>query len=452
MIAVGLLVATWASAALPSDIPLPLTAGQQLSRSLGLMASSTPERRNTVRVLFYGQSITEQHWWKSVAEGLRKRYPHTNFVIENRAIGGHSSQRLVRTAEADLYPFQPDLLIFHVYGSHTDYETILRRTRERTTADILQMNDHLSANDTLDEPTDPAQLTPKQWNPWMNAAFLPSMAAKYRTEYADVRTVWKNHLRATGQKPQALLKDGVHLNDAGCELMAKVILAYLDRAPQWAPQSAPNDPRVQTVLANWADGVLRVPFTGNRVDLIGAPGATGPWEITIDGKKPSELPDFVVPTRVSAFPQSNWPVLLSVGSQQPRIPESWELTITEADPEFKSVRFSLRGTVTGADGSGISTERFVSTSGRVVIEPADWNLAYCVAVFQRKLPLPHIARWNYQPRGVEVVDQLSNRGTGTEGTAILAHGLADTKHVLEVRGPSTGVTGVRVYHPSAWTK
>ena len=68
---------------------------------------------------------------------LRSTYSNANLIVENRAIGGHSSQLLVKTAEADLYPFQPDLLIFHVYGSHVEYENLIRRVRERTCADIL---------------------------------------------------------------------------------------------------------------------------------------------------------------------------------------------------------------------------------------------------------------------------------------------------------------------------
>ena len=81
-----------------------------------LLATSTPQKRNTVRVLFYGQSITEQRWWQAVADDLRSRFPDANLVIENRALGGFASQMLVKTAETDLYPFYPDLLIFQVYG------------------------------------------------------------------------------------------------------------------------------------------------------------------------------------------------------------------------------------------------------------------------------------------------------------------------------------------------
>ena len=74
---------------------------------------------------------------KQVADDLRRRFPHANLVVENRAIGGFASQLLVKTAETDLYPFYPDLVVFHVYGSHIEYENIIRRIRERTTAEIL---------------------------------------------------------------------------------------------------------------------------------------------------------------------------------------------------------------------------------------------------------------------------------------------------------------------------
>ncbi len=116
--------------------------GAERSRTMRLLATSTPERRNTVRILFYGQSITEQKWSEQVAADLRRRFPHADLVVENRALGGFASQLLVKTAETDLYPFYPDLVVFHVFGAHDKYEDILRRTRERTTAEILQQNDH----------------------------------------------------------------------------------------------------------------------------------------------------------------------------------------------------------------------------------------------------------------------------------------------------------------------
>jgi hypothetical protein len=104
-----------------------------------LLATSTPEKRNRVKILFYGQSVTRNPWWNDVAENLRKRFPHADLEIENRAIGGYGGPVLINTAEFDLYPYYPDLVIFHVWsGVETGHqEKIIRRIRERTTAEVL---------------------------------------------------------------------------------------------------------------------------------------------------------------------------------------------------------------------------------------------------------------------------------------------------------------------------
>ena len=172
--------------------------GKNIQRTMRLLATSTAERRNTVRILFYGQSITEQNWAKLVEEDLRRRFPHANLVVDNRALGGFASQMLVKTAETDLYPFQPDLLIFHVYGAHDKYEDIIRHTRERTTAEILMQNDHVTKPADLSEETDAAKLPPagKHWDAFMNHNWLPSLAKKYGAELCDQRAMWKAYLRA----------------------------------------------------------------------------------------------------------------------------------------------------------------------------------------------------------------------------------------------------------------
>ena len=62
--------------------------GRQIQRTMRLLATSTPEQRHSVRILFYGQSITEQQWTKRVEDDLRRRFPHANLIVENRALGG----------------------------------------------------------------------------------------------------------------------------------------------------------------------------------------------------------------------------------------------------------------------------------------------------------------------------------------------------------------------------
>ena len=438
---------------------------EHLRRALTLLVTSTPERRHTVRVLFYGQSITEQAWWKTVADYLRTTYPNADLVIENRAIGGHASQLLVKTAEADLYPFQPDLLIFHVYGSHIEYENIIRRVRERTCADILLQTDHLTRDDQFAEETDPAKLTPKQWDAWMNHSFLPATAAKYGACQADIHEQWKRYLQTNRLKPAALLKDGVHLNAHGEWLMAELLKPYLAPLPAKAGYDPYNDGRVHPVMAPWIGsiGVLTetVEFTGTRVDVVPAKGAKSRagagagalseavW-VRIDGQKPSKLPALYGFTRVSAFPLSNWPVLLKVGSQAPLVVEDWTLRLADISADGKSARFTLHGSVTGDDGEGVSTNRFVSKSGRIVLEPEDWNLAYCYAVFKRTLPAGHEVKWQAVLHGQDSVIPVTGPA-GVEKAVTVAQGLPPGKHVLEISGAADGAreAAVRSYEPSA---
>jgi hypothetical protein len=425
---------------------------EHLRRSLTLLESSTPSDRKTVRILFYGQSITQQAWWKEVEQHLRATYANANLIIENRAIGGHASQLLVKTAEADLYPFQPDLLIFHVYGSHIEYENIIRRVRERTCADILLQTDHITSDASLNEETDPAKLSPATWDPWMNQVFLPGTAAKYGACRADIHELWKTYLKTYQLKAADLLRDGVHLNARGEWLMADLLKAYLAPLPSRPGYDPMNEPRVRTVPLSPSPGreSLRLEFTGTRVDLIFNPGAKGDLSVSVlvDGKKPSAIPDLCCFTRVSAFPMTDWPVLLKVGSTAPLLPEDWSLIIDQASNDGKFCHFTLRGSVTGEDGEGYSTNHFVSKSGRVVIEPDDWNLAYCVQVFKRPLPDKHTATWHTVFRGADTAVPPA-APPGAERSVTLAQGLAVGRHVLELRGGGLAeqVHAIRFYDP-----
>jgi hypothetical protein len=425
------------------------TYGKNLGRAMHLLATSTPEKRNTVRVLFYGQSITAQAWTKAVAADLRKRFPHADLVAENRAISGHAAQMLVKTAEADLYPFYPDLLIFHVYGSHPDYEAIIRRTRERTTADVLHTTDHLRAGEASEEETDPAKLTPKQWNPWFNHAFLPGVQKKYGTELADVRGLWKQYLADHGLKAQDLLKDSVHLNAHGEYVMAALVSAHLRHDPKAA---APADDRVKTFAVGkdvgWKDGKLTLPFEGNRVDLVCGPGKGGPAAVRVDGKRPSEFAEAYAFTRTTAYPTSNYPTLLRVTSEKPRVAEDWTLTLTELNADFTGGKFTVTGSVTGDDGAGEVGKRFVSKSGRVVIEADDWNLAYCLKVHENHVKLPFAIRWKSVLTGADEFRSPGAKDAAVEAVVTVARGLPNGKHTLELSGgPDVPVAAVRVYKP-----
>lgn len=448
-----LLIGLAASAQSPSprDVGDPAQLGRGLQRTMTLLSTSTPEQRNTVRILFYGQSITEQSWWKEVAADLRTRFPHADLVIENRALGGFSSQRLVKTAETDLYPFRPDLLIFHVYGAHDDYERIIQRTRERTTAEILIQTDHVNARaDWRNEVTDPAKATPKNWDSFMNYRHLPAVIARYGCGFVDQRNLWKRHLLDRSLEATNLLRDGVHLNDEGCRVMAAFAKAALVKRAEPAPDPV-NCGYVKTLEVGqdvqWQDGRLKLEFDGNRVDLIAEQAAGQPVRVLIDGKKPSAHPGLYVFTRALSKPGGKWPVLANLSSETPLQLETWTMDVHRDPADEKVFAFSLHGSKTGPDGEGRSDARFVSKSGRIVIDPEDWDVGYALALAGVK-PVPE--RFTVQWKVVaQFTDewQPESPAPGIENTCTVAHGLSDAPHTLELTGIDQAVTRIRIYSP-----
>jgi len=395
--------------------------GTGVQRTMALLAGSTREKRNRVKVLFYGQSITEQDWWKLVAEDLRKRFPSADLVIENRAVGGFASQLLSRLAEHDIPAFYPDLVIFHVYGAHDKYEEILKLIRSRTTAEILIQRDHV----TKWPVEKPEQKDPMWWDHMMNDVFLPDYAKKYACGLADVRGQWLAYLKANALEPKALLKDDVHLNDHGCFVMAEIVKRYLVLKPALLTDETKDAVRTFPL---GKDGKLEL--EGNRVDLVGGKAS----KVLIDGKTPAESPECIAFTRTS-LSQSFWgPALLRVSSAKPRVLEDWTLKVSEVDEKAEHIRFTVTGSVTGSDGEGVSSERFESKSGRVVIEPGDWWIKNIQTMTKKAIP-----------PGFEVKWKATLLGDEAAGTVV--QGLPNGRHVLELVG-AEGVQAIRVYRPT----
>ena len=440
------------------------TYGANLQRSMTLLATSTALKRNTVRVLFYGQSITVDRWSAMVADDLRRRFPLADLVIENRAIGGFHSKMLVRTAEADLYPFYPDLVIFHDYGEPNTYEDMIRRLRERTTADILHATDHLSTAlwEDVDEPTDRAKLRrPADFyayppdpmiRTWWNYEFLPGLQKKYGTELADVRSLWKQYMKDHKLAIRDLLRDDIHMNDHGDYLMAEIIKPYLRHRPD-LPDDDWKD-RVRTLEVGtdvvWKNGKLTLPFEGNRVDLICKDPAdpAPPAAVRIDGKKPSEFPELYAVTRAATIPASYSPSLYRVGYAKPRVVEDWKLVVTEMDPTRTRFKFKAVGSVTGEDGEGETGVRFVSKSGRVVIEPDDYLFMLALQLSRNPRSETFEARWSVVPLFADEFAVPKTQNAFGDTVVTVAQGLPNGKHTLEVTGgPDTPIAAVRVYRP-----
>ena len=433
---------------LPAPPLHPETLGAGVQRTMRLLATSTAQKRNPVRVLFYGQSITEQKWSNQVADDLRRRFPHADLQIENRAIGGFASQVLIRPAEHDVYPFYPDLVIFHVYGSHTDYEEIIKRIRSRTTAEVLIQRDHIG-DGRVDPSANESNKKEGWWDNFMNNEFLPGVAKKYGCGLADVRGEWVRYLADNGLKPQALLTDSVHLNEYGCFVMAKIVSRSLVYRPDMTLATSPVRDYTVGKDVRFAGKKLTLVFTGNRVELL--PGAVAPGtkqRVLIDGKPVSAHPDCWAITRPAPNPWTSPLSLSLVQSTAPLLAEDWTLTVSKVtgdDPKTATWEYTVRGSVTGDDGAGKSNAVFASPSGRVRIEPESFYRG-----FAPPLPVGHTVTWKSYLRGTDTVTGVKIADRTKANAVLLASGLANGAHTLELiadSGKPPAIAAIRVFTP-----
>lgn len=446
----GLRVNLWFGAilvALPLAVPVaaavlphaPLIPTEQelarLGRVRSLLNSATPTRRQPVHIVFYGQSITLGPWWLTVANELRRLYPNVDFRIENLAISGFQDWALARTVVADLIPLQPDLVIFHAYGTDSGTDAFLRQLRQQTVSDVLVQTDHLHLDSSMEEETDPAKLFPQDVIPYRNYVRLPADCNRHGACLARVRDACEAYCRSNNLAPRSLLSDGVHPNADGYQLMAEFVLAHLQ--PGAAAEDPDHSQRAQTVKlgqeAFWRAGVLECDFTGSSVMANWTGTLNQEIEVWVDGRRARGHTELFRFSRVSAGHFSGWPALSQVSSAAPRVEETWTFTPFNVTAGGRNFAFRVSGSVTGADGEGTNTARFVSKSGRVVIESGDHWIPLAVH-FSGQKPLPEgfSATWN---TGRQFHDPLSlgQQPPGDLRTRVrLVQGLTDGPHRLRL--------------------
>jgi len=412
---------------------------QQVTESLFTRLNVDSDR--TFKVLFYGQSITEQSWWKRTANTIQAQYPNVKFEFVNKAIGAHTAEKLVRLVDEDVIPMHPDLVIFHVYGGHQFYEEIINKIKTHTNAEILIATDHIGAFDDINEETNPNNLShrniinkihnmmhkdaPKaSWVAWKNYVFFPHLSEKYGVVVIDVRSQWKAYLKTNHLKQRDLLIDNVHLNTMGNRVMASIYEDFFKNSQknyQINYQHQKNKPHAtsqnETLLLvshglKLQENQLIADCKGQRVQAILNKGALQLNEnkldikILVDGQPPSNFQSAYGFTRASSYPNSNWPALLSITKgDAPLIAENWKAKIFPKDIALNDFDFEVYGSVTGFDGRGNSQTDFTSNSKKLKILAEDWNLAFAYSVFKQKLPENFEVNWKSEFRGN---DQLNN--------------------------------------------
>jgi hypothetical protein len=438
---------------LGQQYPMPATpdtvnTGRYIQRTMHLLASSTPEKKNTVKLLVYGQSISVQDWWLEVKRDIIERFPNAHIIMENKAIGGFSSSLLVKTVEMDVSSFYPDLVLFHVYGDQHNYEAIIKTIRSRTVAEVVLQTDHYTKKDDYSDK--------------MAHEILPALAKKYACEIIDIRSAWKKYLGANGYEPSKLLKDEVHLNDHGSFLMAELIKPYLQYKPGFIGDEFQLLKTYKVGTDIFIKGnTLRLPFTGNRVDVITSESVshTGAATVLVDGRKPSSFQGTYFMTRPYRNNNQGWPwtlpAMIQIARETPWMDEEWTCTFINVAPPFTDFTFAIRGSKTGKDGVGRASEDFVSKSKRVMIKKGDaeaggdWHLNRSYQVLKTMVQNGDSVKWKTYSISTDLIKSQKNQDTPFEMITTLFQGIPNGDHVLTIKstGGSISIKEIRVYKP-----
>jgi hypothetical protein len=399
---------------------------------MNLLYKSTKGNRNDVKILVYGQSISEQEWWLEVKRAVKERFPEANIIMENKAIGGFSTQYLFKTVEMDVSSFYPDLVILHDYGNEKDYEKVLSTIRGRTASEIAIMTDHYIGEN--------------KWSDTMSYYILPALAEKYKCDIINIRDPWKAYLKDNGLEPKALLKDGIHLNDYGNFLMAELVKPIFYFKSRFAP-----DPfGLQTVFMSGTDlkcteDTITVNLTGNRADLFFDTTrirAGDTLEILLDGVKPSTFPGTYFMTRPYGTNDKVWPwdlpSMICVDHTTPWLSEEWSIIYTQVKPPYINFSFKISGTLTGNDGKGKASKDFISRSGRVIIKKGDaekggdWHLNRSYKVLKTLVHRGDTVKWKTYTVSTDLFVTEKQEEPSIAKSVILFQGVPNTLHTLKI--------------------
>jgi len=251
--------------------------GMHISRFMRLLDESTTKNPSWLKIAFTGQSITDTNntWPVDLTAWLRKKYPTAEIVCQNFAIGGFSTNYLLKRMPNDMASFYPDLVVMLDYGDKDEYERMVKWIRENTTAEIMLQTDHYCGENEY------MQIMPHE--------YLPEIAERYDAYLCDLRTPWEKYIKENNLNPLVLLTDDVHLNEYGQTFMLEIMKQYF--VCNKNGKEIVREKTIPITSKNWTNGKVTIPFDGNRVEIITQNGKIPPVNILIDGKKPSDILD-----------------------------------------------------------------------------------------------------------------------------------------------------------------
>ena len=196
------------------------------------------------------------------------------------------------------------------------------------------------------------------------------------------------------------------------------------------------------------DSIL-LPFTGNRIDIFSDASANAiPINLKLDHQSLRSNHRCFYYTRPSLNPENFFltniglPLTMELSNKVQE--EKWFLTILSVDSLQQQIQYSLKGSLTGDDGTGNSTKIFTSNSGKITIRPDAWFLRKSKNDFAQFnwIKPGDVLKWETKSMCYDsLVLQPSARQT-------ILQGIENTTHHLKIAGPGAKhIKEIIVYAP-----
>jgi hypothetical protein len=344
----------------------PSTAGANLQHSIrALNAPPDPNRPFVIWAL--GSSYTNALGnGRELIALLRAKRPALPRMVWRQDIGNSVPyQYLQGFAEGRLIPTNPDLVLVYAQGEAADLDTLLRRLRATTSADIAVPTLHWRTEDQ-------ALWGQSEDGVEVKTAELRAVAKAHGAELLEHRAEWARYLRENNLPLQALLRDKSHQTPYGAWMLQALLAAHLEGPASPNPVFRSSHQPLNQVLNPGEHVILQA--EGQRFDLVVAPG-TGQLQIQVDGRSAAEHQTLLQgPTERGAanarpserVPRDIGPHGLHLERPDALLPERIDIEVIDGQGSF-----TVTGSERGLLGKGRSTEGFTTADGALSV-PARW--------------------------------------------------------------------------------
>jgi len=196
-----------------------------------------------LRVVFLGDSIANDTGSSPLDALLERVYPQARIEVVTSVRGGTCCQWYKDDNRVQQYvlDYWPDLLI--IAGISHGYDTesmrsVIRQVRAKTGPDIMIMSGAVTPEQDVTDGYVRYSKLPKDAARSHAATFpdrLRALAAEEQVELLDVRTAWDEYVASSGKPNAWFMRDPVHANCRGRQVLARIIERYFDPKKEARP-------------------------------------------------------------------------------------------------------------------------------------------------------------------------------------------------------------------------